>query len=363
MATDALPEGWEILRGWLPKDLNERAIRYGFFQRARGMQDAECWLRLVLMHVAGGLSLEQTVVRARELGLADLSAVALFKRLRRAELWLGNLSRYLLKESRRWSGRKRWPWKFRLRVIDATDVQEPGSTGTSWRIHYSVRLPEMTCDYYELTDDHGGEKLGRFQFAADELVLADRGYSHRPGVAQVIDAGAQIVFRWHPRVFPLAEESLKPFRPLPKLKALRLNDVAEWKVCFTHEGRSYPLRLCALRKGRLAAERARRKVMRKAQKNGTTPKADTLELAEFVLVLTSLRPEQLTARSALELYRCRWQIELVFKRLKSLLAAGHVPKSDDASAKAWMQAKILTAMLIERAILEGRFFSPWGYAG
>ena len=64
----------------------------------------------------------------------------------------------------------------------------------------------------------------------------------------------------------------------------------------------------------------------------------------------------------MDLYRGRWQIELVFKRLKSLLEAGHVPKSDDDSAKAWMQAKILSALLVDRVLLEGKFFSPWGFA-
>lgn len=85
MADDALPDEWEILRSWLPADLNARARQHQFFQRERGLTDGERWLRLILMHVAGGLSLEQTALRARELGLAQISAVALFKRLRKAE--------------------------------------------------------------------------------------------------------------------------------------------------------------------------------------------------------------------------------------------------------------------------------------
>jgi hypothetical protein len=48
----------------------------------------------------------------------------------------------------------------------------------------------------------------------------------------------------------------------------------------------------------------------------------------------------------------------MFKRLKSLLEAGHVPKSDDDSAKAWMQAKILSALLVDRVLLEGKLFPP-----
>ena len=123
----------------------------------------------------------------------------------------------------------------------------------------------------------------------------------------------------------------------------------------------YPLRLCALRKNRVAAERARRKVWRKAQRNGTEAQAWSVELAEYVLVLTSL-PARFSASQVLHLYRCRWQVELAFKRLKSLLGAGHVPKSDDQSARAWMQAKLLTALLLERLLLEAKIFSPWGYA-
>src|ERR1035438_1179970 len=172
--TDALPEGWAVLREWLPADLNEPARQHGFFQRARGLQDAECWLRLILMHVGGGLSLEQTVMRARELGLAQVSAVALFKRLRQAQGWLEELTRHLLLEQEQRLGRFRWPYAHRLRVIDATNIQEPGSTGTDLRLHYSIRLPELTCDYYELTDETGGEKLGRYEFAPGEMVLVDR---------------------------------------------------------------------------------------------------------------------------------------------------------------------------------------------
>lgn len=58
----------------------------------------------------------------------------------------------------------------------------------------------------------------------------------------------------------------------------------------------------------------------------------------------------------LELYRARWQVELAFKRLKQLLAAGHVPKTTGPSSRTWLQAKILTALLIEHMIHAGRFF-------
>jgi IS4 transposase len=66
--------------------------------------------------------------------------------------------------------------------------------------------------------------------------------------------------------------------------------------------------------------------------------------------------------TVLELYRCRWQVELVFKRLKSLLGLGHLPKYDARSCRAWLQAKLLCALLIERLMRQAKFFSPWGFA-
>ena len=360
METDALPEAWSIIRDWLPDDLNERARADGFFQRLSGLNDAELWLRLILMHVAGGLSLKQTALRARELGLAQISSVALFKRLRRSHQWLQGLTRYLLAVQQRKLGRFKWPYRYRLRIIDATNIQEPGSTGTDWRLHYSIRLPELTCDHYELTDDQGGEKLGRYVFAPEELVLVDRGYSHRAGVAQVMDSGAQVLVRWNPGLFPLQDAAGKPLQLLPCLRALRTGQTGEWPVHFVWQQQTYDLRLCAVRKSAVAAKRALRRAQRKAQKNGTQAQAEALELTNYVLVLTS--EQTLPLAAVLELYRGRWQVELVFKRLKSLLDAGQLPKNDDASALAWMQAKILTALVVDRILLEGKFFSPWGFA-
>ena len=362
MTSDALPEGWAILRHWLPEDLDALAQRYGFFQRARGLQDAERWLRLILMHVSGGLSLAQTTLRARELGLAEVSGVALFKRLRNAQAWLEVLTRHLLREQQKRLGRFKWPYPYRLRVIDASNIQEPGSTGTNLRLHYSIRLPELTCDYYELTDETGGEKLGRYVFAPRELVLVDRGYSHRAGVAQVLEANAQVVVRWNPGNFPLQGSSGEPWAPLPLLRALADRQIGEWPVQFVYNQKTYSLRMCAVRKSHLAAERASRKAVRKAQKNQTQAQPEALELTAYVLILTSVPAQELPARAVLDLYRGRWQVELVFKRLKSLLDAGQVPKSNDDSARAWMQAKILTALLLDRVLLEGKFFSPWGFA-
>jgi hypothetical protein len=355
---DALPDEWAILREWLPEDLRGLAVQSGFFVRNSGLQDPECWLRLILMHVSGGLSLKQTAVRARELGLAKVSSVALHKRLKKAEDWLARLTKHLLSQGLVGTGRA--DGLRPIRVIDATDIQEPGSTGTFLRLHYSLTLPDLRCDPYEVTDAKGGEKLGRFSFRPGELVLADRGYSHRAGAAVVLAAGADFILRWNAAIFPLRQAG-QSFFPLAGLRKLRMGEVGEWPATFEYEGERHPVRLCALRKSRQAAEKARRKALDKARRNQTQADPDYLEMTQYVLVLSSLSGKEMPAAKVLEFYRSRWQVELAFKRLKNLLALGHVPKTNDDTAKTWMQGKVLVALLIEKIMLEGRFFSPWGY--
>lgn len=358
---DIANESWDILRQFLPSDLEGSARTHGAFQRARGeVKSADVLLRLLLLHVAGGLSLEQAAMRARENKLVNISAVGLFKRLRSSGPWLAWLTEQSVKAlSRDWDDAV---WKGRpIRVLDATDIEEPGPTGTDWRLHYSLRLPQLSCDFLQLTDVHGGETLKRLPVQKGDIVLCDRGYSHRAGVAQVLDHEADVVVRLNSGAFPLIHRTGQSVDLVKLVEKLKIGKTGDWPVWFEHAGQRRPLRLCVLRKGKVAAQRARRKAEQKANKKGQQALPATLKLAEFVLVLTSLPNTWGTATLVLELYRARWQVELAFKRLKQLLSSGHVPKTTDPSSRAWLQAKILTALLIEHMIHAGRFFSPWGY--
>jgi Transposase DDE domain len=357
---NAADESWEILRQFLPDALDQSAREHGAFQRARGeIRSAEVLLRLLLLHVAGGLSLEQAVMRAREHKLVNISAVGLFKRLRSSGSWLVWLTEQLVKTlSEDWNDAL---WKRRpIRVLDATDIQEPGPTGTDWRLHYSLRLPQLSCDFLELTDAHGGETLKRLPVNKGDIVLCDRGYSHREGVAQVLEAGADVVVRLNTGAFPLINQAGTACKLVRWLGKLKVGQLGEWSVWFEQANKRYGLRLCGLRKSLAATRLAQRRAEESAREKGHQVRPETLKLAAFVLVLTSLPADWSTAL-VLELYRARWQVELAFKRLKQLLAAGHVPKTSDPSSRAWLQAKILTALLIEHMIHAGSFFSPWGY--
>ena len=355
-----LEEEWEFLTDLLPKGWREQARTTGALRRARSVGSADCLLQLILMHTATGLSLRQTVVRAREQSIADISDVALLKRLRASEPWLRWLTAKMT-DLDDLGVIQRLSAQHRLRAVDATTVEEQGGAGTDWRVHYTLRLPDLSCDFFELTDEHGGETYRRIPVDHGDLLLADRGYSNAAGVAAVRAAEGDVLVRWNSFSFPLKTLDGHPFDALKELNQLSKRGVREWAVCFTHDGQRYTGRLCAIRKNAVATERAREKMRREARKKQKQVSQDALKLAEFVMVFTTVSSRELTTREVLELYRVRWQIELRFKHLKSLLGLGCLPKYDDASCRAWIQAKLLCGLLIERLMRQAKFFIPWGY--
>ena len=358
-----MDEEWGVLATLLPAGWQEMARTTGAMRRARGgIASPDKLLQLLLLHVATGLSLKQAVARAHVQGLASVTDVALLKRLRTSEGWLRALASHMFEESRFARIATTAPAGRRLRAVDATTVEEPGATGTDWRVHYCFSLPDLRCDFYELTDVRGAETYLRVPVAAGDIILGDRGYCHREGVAHVLRHHGDVIVRLNSTSFPLlAADRKQPFALLPTLRRLKGCRPGEWPVRFTAAARTWNARLCAIRKTEAAATMAKKKIQQVASRKGKQLKPDTLEFAEYVFVLTTLDRDLLDTGETLDLYRARWQIDLCFKRLKSLLRLGHLPKRSDESARAWMQGKLLTVLLVERLIDQARFFSPWGF--
>jgi hypothetical protein len=242
-------------------------------------------------------------------------------------------------------------------------ICEPGPTGSQWRLHYSLRLPSLECDHFELTRTTGagnGERLDRFDFQAGEIVLADRAYIHPQALSWAAQRQVGLVVRYNSGTTPLLDAGGRSWALLPRLRKLRPGTTAAWRVHVrTGEG-LLGGRLCAVAKSAEAAEQARRKIRRKAQRNQHGVRPHTLELAGYVLVWTSL-DEQWNSEKVLALYRQRWQIEFAFKRFKSLAELGHLPKRDPDSSRAWLYGKLLLALLGQKLGRLGRDVSPWGY--
>jgi len=360
----ASDESWDLLQSLLPLHWREQAILSGAAERMRGFANIDDLLRTLLIHVGKGYSLRETAVRAKASGLGEVSDVALLKRLRKAGPWWRGLCVRLLEESNWELPAESHGWH--VRAVDGTVIREPGPHGQLWRIHFSLRIPDLICDELHLSGSKGvgtGECLQRFQTGPRDLLLADRGYAKPVGVRELTAHGSALIVRLNTGSLPLFTEGGKPFPLLAQLRKLGSPLKAQaWPVWVQADGERIAARLCVVRKSEEAARRSVRRIQRKAQQGGPRTKPETLEYAGYVMVLTTLPEAQFSAEQVLEWYRVRWQVELAFKRLKSLLGVGHLPKHDEESARSWLYGKLLLALLCQKLVRVGRNISPWGYA-
>ena len=354
-----MEEDWLVLRSFLPVGWEELGRSSGALKGLRKDKSAEASLRVLLLHLGCGHSLRETVVRARKAGLAELSDVALLKRLRKSSQWLHGLCVALFRER----GLSVEPG-LRLRAFDATTVREPGRTGSVWRVHYSLCLSSLSCDFFEVTPSRGagtGEYLARFPIGAGDHILADRGYATAAGLRHVSGSGGLITVRVNTGALSLRTPEGAPFDLLAAVSGLTgAGTVGSWPVATAGKA---PVRgrICAVRKSAEATARARKRARREARRQGSEVRSATLVYAGYVIVFTTFCEEAFSAREVLEWYRLRWQVELVFKRLKSLAQLGHLPKHDDESARAWLYGKLLVALLADKLVRHARAISPWGY--
>jgi hypothetical protein len=361
---NALAEDWELLMSFFPSDWRQQAETCGALRGLRQDKSAESYLRVLLMHLGCGFSLRETIVRAKHAQLADLSDVALLKRLRKSKPWLRQLCCSLFAErplSASPSAAANW------RLIDASLVSEPGKTGSQWRVHYSLRWPSLECDYFKLTPVEGpgqGESLYQFSFAPGDFVLADRGYCHAQAIGQATRQGAFLTVRLNPQGIRLQTPGGDPYPLVNQLQSLKgTGQTAEWEVRIPLPGKQPPLqvRLCAVRKSAAAIALAQKKLRRKARKEGWQLQPESLIYAQYVMVLSTFPKTTYDTKRVLEAYRLRWQVELVFKRLKQIAQLGHLPKHDEESSQAWLYGKLFVALLTEKLIQAASAFSPWGY--
>jgi hypothetical protein len=364
---DGLNEDWDVLQAMFPPNWRELAKETGsLVRKLRNFKGEEEVMRTLLLHVANGYSLRETVTRAKMSGLAELTDVALLKRLQCSENWFKSLCMSLLKE-RGIDVDKVAHNTIQMRVVDGTVVKEPGKTGSEWRVHYAIQLPDLSCDYFKLTATKGaltGESFKQYPVKKGECIIGDRGYSTVQGIAYLANQGAYSLVRVNTSALPL-------FNSGEEKKFDLLESVLELQEDYAAKESSIRLkvddgvwidgRLCIIRKSKTAIELALKKLRREASKRQSELQPATIEFAKYIILFTTLPRAEFSTNEVLEWYRFRWQIELVFKRLKSLTAFGHLPKYDEVSARAWLYGKLFVGLLTEKLILSARAISPWGY--
>lgn len=355
-------DNWQTLIRFLPNGWEEKAIELHAISRFRNIPSVQTLLQILLIHLAEGCSLRETATRAEQGRIAKVSDVALLKRLKTSGDWLKWIACNLLENLGATTQKPNWLKKYNVRIFDASVITEPGSTGTDWRLHYSLELFGLTCDYLEVSSPQKGEKLSNFPIHKGDLIIADRAYGYSTGLSHVIDHGGDFIIRIKNKAITLKNKDGSTFQLLNNLQKLSLGEFGDWEVYFNLSNkRRQKVRLIAIKKSPEAAENSIKRAKKEMSKRQRTLDPETLELHRYFFLITSVSNKSLSASQLLQLYRMRWQIELAFKRLKSILGLGHLPKTDPESAKAWLYGKLVVALLADKIVNAGRDFSPWGY--
>lgn len=357
-----LAEDWAVLKSFLPPNWRELAVATGALKGLRKDKSAENLLRVLLLHLGCGYSLQETVVRARQAQLAELTAAALWNRLQKSADWLRGLCVELFLER---GLEQAGAGGFQVRAVDATTVNEPSLTGSQWRIHYSLRLPSLVCDCFNLTATEGaGTEVSfqRFPISAGDYLLAGDAYSTAGDLRHVAGIDAFATVRVNPESLTLGTLDGGPFDLLAAAKGLRIGEIGCWPVAVLDRGGTAATgRVCAVRKSGAAFRLTQRDLVQHVPDRDERLQARALELARYVILFTTYPANSFPAAGVMEWYRTWWRVELLLKRFKSLADLGHVPKYADESAKAWLYGKLLVALLVEKMVDHARYVSPWGY--
>jgi hypothetical protein len=336
---------WEALRTLLPSTYEQLAHEHKQLRVQYGnakITSADLLLRFILLHVGANLPLRQTVALMAAAGGPKLTAMRLHMKLRQAVPYL----RSLVERMVAWSGSTKpelWAG-YSMVLVDGSAVSRPGSKGTDAILHLKLRACDVMVQEAIVTDVHRGESLKHFYFAAGELVVGDRMYSNHVNIAHVREHGGDVLLRYNRGALPLLHEG-QPMDVLRHARGLRVGDVLDLPVQVEHGDERIGGRLVVTRLPPDKVDKARKR-LRKEQGSGVSK--ESLEAAAYVMLFTTVPRERMDAERCLRAYRLRWQIELHFKRWKSLCGLDRLPNYRDDSILAWVYAKVLLGILLDR---------------
>ena len=327
-----------------PAKIESMARENGAFVRSRAVRDPVDLLRAVLLYSGLDYSLREVAANFTQIG-RRLSDEAVRGRLRGCEAWLEAILRemFTLPEKGISEGIRR------LVLIDGTTIQAPGATTSDYRIHLGWDWIGQKMVHSLVTDNRTAESLKLFDWREGDMVIADAAYATAQQLTAAREKGAEYIVRCAAANIRLFSEEGTRIHVAAELGKQGGKTVVSTQVWIKSGDIMQTAWLHAFRLPEEAALQARARLRKRSVRKGTKTKAETMYLAEWMLLLTSLEPERISAETVAKLYRSRWQIEIVIKRLKSILRIDALrAKRGSQLARVYLLGKIVYALMIER---------------
>lgn len=342
---ELMPEGWK-----------EAAKTEKALIRGRNIRTPEELLRLNFLYQTQGgtygLTSALTQISENQEGL---NKTAVEKRIVNSAAWLKWLCKNLSRQEGYLTDPPEWLKEYHVNLVDASDYACNGSRGADFRFHYMVNLFTMNTTEMYFTSASEGETLTRYtNINEKDLIVADRGYCTIKGIRYVTEHKADYVLRMRSNSFnlytkdgtkyDLTEELKKDYTPGRKIDL----------DLFVKNNKEYiPVRICAVAKSEADIQKSQRH-MKKSNHNRKPLSELQTVWSHFVVAVTSL-DSKFSTEQILKIYRMRWQIELVFKRFKSIFGGREFTARKEESVKAWFYGKLLIAIICETLAKKGRF--------
>lgn len=337
---------FETLWQQLPPETAALAAEFRAFSRGRQIKNVRQLLRVVMLYCGLDYSLRTTSGVLANLGTV-ISDQGVSDRLKGCVPWLRALLQLMLPKAPPEVAGQIGSVIRRLLVIDGTSVQCPAAEKTDYRLHLAWDWVTQSIVQIEVTDYRTGESLTLYKLEAGDVALADRGYSKEKSVSYVLDRGAEVIVRLAPSMLPLVDEAGKAIDLTKELKP-GLGQLSR-PVVMKSDGHKRVLYLHCFELPPEQAAEARRRRRRREQKTGHKMRQSTLIYTGWTMILTSFKPEVMSAQMIGQLYRLRWQIEIVIKRMKSVLRLDQLRAGRGSQlAEAYLLGKCVYILLVEK---------------
>ena len=316
-----LNEQWsqEILPR-LPEALEAQARALGAFVRIRQLRTAADLRRRLLVYALCGLSFRGLGIWAVLTGIGCLSEKAWRKRVPRAERWISWLLGTLIAMAQRPTWLPKGLTGTGIVLVDFSSIKVIGGTGDDVRLHLGYDLRAVRMDHVVVSRRHQAESIPVEVVHRNWIYVSASGY--RQGyVATVIKQGGQVVVRRHGHDLRLEEEDGTVMEVRAQAKGLEhgaSKSLFGW-INLPGKGQRAYVRVILTHLPKDQAQKARETKAAKAKAKGKQLKEETLWWAEWVVIVTTLCEQDWPNALILRLYRARWQIELLFKRMKTFL--------------------------------------------
>jgi len=181
-----------------------------------------------------------------------------------------------------------------------------------------------------------------------DLLLVDQGYFKLGMLETLVAQGIFFLTRFLVRTVvydAVTRKRIDLARHLGQLDA----DACEMDVIIGGDKMpKVPVRLIALRVGEQVANERRRRLKKEAQKKGRAVSKLHLKMCDWTLLTTNVPQRWLPLEMVRVLYTVRWQIELLFKQLKSILRVHLSDTGNEHRLRCELYGKLIGATIIHR---------------